>query len=674
MIPLDVLSSAALGGAAVILVSLAASALPRIRLSTRRALLVAGLAVAALAPAAAFAGNALGSGFLPAATPPPAAPAHRVADISAGETLAPPIAPSPWSPPAPSPTRTAPPPPARPAPARPVPWPALAAWTWLAGSVWALVSIGIGLGRCAALRRASRVSSDPRLAGLYVSDALSVPATIGLSRPVIVLPQRVARELSDEDLAAVRRHEASHVGRRDPLAGLVARIARALQWPNPFAHWAVRRLDVLCEEIADAEAVAGRPASAAGYASCLVRIAEGALASRIPAGAHGIVGGRRLLTRRVASILDPTTARDPRPSWRGRFAAAGLAVFSLALAACCCRAPVRAPCLPRTMALVPTSATRNLIRPGVGSGSLAFSPVAGPVDPATGAVAPTYTDPYLTVNVDPRWPGRIAVRFAAGTRVDPASLFVGGDPALGVDLSAAQILSFIPGTGNVPVEGHIDVEPDAIVFTPSRLPLANGQYTVAVFPRVRGLDGKPATPSPTFHSFTVGVADTAAPVVVVTDPMNGAYGIPAGLSGAGAPRVEGVRTDGGIGSPDLVVRFSEAIDPSSVTDATVRVEDLDAFVPGGREPPRVPSAPAFPRLRSSIEDPAARASRAFEVVWRADPAAGGFPFGTRIRVTIVGSDGGVQREAVRDLAGNALERSYAYVFTTVPPPDLRSGR
>ena len=39
----------------------------------------------------------------------------------------------------------------------------------------------------------------------------------------------------------------------------------------------------------------------------------------------------------------------------------------------------------------------------------------------------------------------------------------------------------------------------------------------------------------------------------------------------------------------------------------------------------------------------------------------------RIRVTVVGSDGGRNKAAITDRAGNPLERSYSFTFETVGP-------
>ena len=97
-------------------------------------------------------------------------------------------------------------------------------------------------------------------------------------------------------------------------------------------------------------------------------------------------------------------------------------------------------------------------------------------------------------------------------------MFIGGNPALGIDLSALQILQYVPGTGNIPLAPAVNgvvVQNDRIIFTPAVCPLANGQYSIGIFANLKSIEGDSVDKTPVFHSFTVGLADTIAPVVVV---------------------------------------------------------------------------------------------------------------------------------------------------------------
>ena len=314
----------------------------------------------------------------------------------------------------------------------------------------------------------------------------------------------------------------------------------------------------------------------------------------------------------------------------------------------------------------------------------AFSPAMSPIDFNTGQANPTYTDGFLTVSTDPAYPGQIVVFFQAGTAIDKNSVFIGGNPALGLDLTAFQVLHYIPGTGNVPLPySQVDVvnptsagEEARIVFTPALLPLADGQYSVGVFANMKSTQGDSVDKTPVFHSFTVGVADVIDPVVVVTTPNNNAQGVGAGVpppappSGAPSSSIADVRTAiFGPTSPDIVIRFSESIAAASVTPSTVGAVNASAFVPGGGAPPAIAPAPGFPKLKSQL-DQSSLPSNGFEVVWRADPAFGGLPFGSQVQVTVVGSDGGANASPIQDRSNNPLAVSYVFQFQTIAPPHL----
>ena len=80
---------------------------------------------------------------------------------------------------------------------------------------------------------------------------LTAPATAGWWHPVILLPDDW-RSWNDTDRRAVLAHELAHIHRRDYAAGLVARLALALEFYHPLVHWMARRLQLQQELAADA--------------------------------------------------------------------------------------------------------------------------------------------------------------------------------------------------------------------------------------------------------------------------------------------------------------------------------------------------------------------------------------------------------------------------------------
>jgi hypothetical protein len=125
----------------------------------------------------------------------------------------------------------------------------------------------------------------------------------------------------------------------------------------------------------------------------------------------------------------------------------------------------------------------------------------------------------------------------------------------------------------------------------------------------------------------------------------------------------------GAPSPDIVIRFNESIAASSVTADTIRVTDAGAFVLGGGAKPRIAPAPGLPKLKSTV-DGSVLPSTGFEVVWRPDPALGGFPSGTTIEVEVVGADSAQNGKAITDRAGKPLEQTFRFRFPTMNGPAL----
>ena len=107
--------------------------------------------------------------------------------------------------------------------------------------------------RIAARAQADGMSSIPRAAE---STLISVPVTMGVLRPVILLPTNW-REWDDAKLDAVIAHEVSHVARRDTLTQRISFLHCAIFWFSPLAWWLHRHLADLMEQASDEAALAG---------------------------------------------------------------------------------------------------------------------------------------------------------------------------------------------------------------------------------------------------------------------------------------------------------------------------------------------------------------------------------------------------------------------------------
>jgi beta-lactamase regulating signal transducer with metallopeptidase domain len=163
---------------------------------------------------------------------------------------------------------------------------ALAIYLAMAGLLLSRLFVGWIFGR--RLIRAAAVIRDPRASlslslrafpgnlkeapVLAESDAVTVPVTLGVARPVILLPLDWP-EWDGDKLNAVLAHELSHVGRGDALMQRVAKLHRAIFWFSPLAWWLDRELGRLAEEASD-EAALASGADRERYAEILVRFFE----------------------------------------------------------------------------------------------------------------------------------------------------------------------------------------------------------------------------------------------------------------------------------------------------------------------------------------------------------------------------------------------------------------
>src|ERR1700728_1200656 len=99
--------------------------------------------------------------------------------------------------------------------------------------------------------RGMGIKRSPRL---MESELLSVPVTVGVVHPAILLPAGW-RDWEDGELDAVIAHEMSHVGRRDALVDRLALLHRALFWFSALSWYLTRSLAELAEEASDEAAL-----------------------------------------------------------------------------------------------------------------------------------------------------------------------------------------------------------------------------------------------------------------------------------------------------------------------------------------------------------------------------------------------------------------------------------
>ena len=128
------------------------------------------------------------------------------------------------------------------------------------------------------------------------------PCSVGLFRPLILLPIGFLERFSSAHLEAVLTHETAHLARRDCAVALFQGSIGALFWPHPLVRLLNRRLERAREEICDNHVVEGIGRGA--YGRILLEVGEVLSGMRPSAGAVGMFGRDWKLEDRVRGLLD----------------------------------------------------------------------------------------------------------------------------------------------------------------------------------------------------------------------------------------------------------------------------------------------------------------------------------------------------------------------------------
>lgn len=165
-----------------------------------------------------------------------------------------------------------------------LPWAALVLGVYLLGVAVLFTRLLVGMWfsrrlECAAesiadrealrlLRFRSCIAGLAKGPALKESAMLTVPATVGVRRAVILLPNDWSA-WTEEQLDAILAHEISHVARHDALTQMLSLVHRAIFWFSPLSWWLDKQLTDLAEQASD-EAALAAGADRARYAETLV--------------------------------------------------------------------------------------------------------------------------------------------------------------------------------------------------------------------------------------------------------------------------------------------------------------------------------------------------------------------------------------------------------------------
>ncbi|WP_158261152.1 MULTISPECIES: M56 family metallopeptidase [Pirellulaceae] len=203
--------------------------------------------------------------------------------------------------------------------------------------IWTAGVIVLGFRLCVSylgtvwLRRAGLISVDSDLLVRYAdlasrlnvlqlppmafSRRISQAMTVGLLRPMVLLPAAWMTEISPEILEAVLSHELAHIRRQDLWINFLQRVAETIFFYHPVVWWISteirREREVCCDEMA-IEALGHR----LNYAKSLEQVASWQLDhSSGMLAAHYLGDGQRQLLGRVRQILGISTPQAGERSW-----------------------------------------------------------------------------------------------------------------------------------------------------------------------------------------------------------------------------------------------------------------------------------------------------------------------------------------------------------------------
>ncbi len=168
-----------------------------------------------------------------------------------------------------------------------------------------------------------------RMPRLTISDAVSGPIAAGLRLGTVVLPSRLASQLSACELSSIFVHEVAHIVRCDQILVLLQNFVSAIFWPHPLVSKLNRELAKASEEVCDNFVLATLPATA--YSRTLLSLAETFRRPQQLPGSVGFFSSHWKLEQRVAGLLDDRRGRRTMLRKRDQAFVFGIAMSLAAL-------------------------------------------------------------------------------------------------------------------------------------------------------------------------------------------------------------------------------------------------------------------------------------------------------------------------------------------------------
>ena len=196
-----------------------------------------------------------------------------------------------------------------------IPWTQVGLGALLIGVVARTLWLAVGMVRLLRLARQGAIVDAPEYSALQQQlgtcatimhvAGLSQPATFGIRRPIVLLPDALA-EAAASLRRAVVTHELFHVRRHDWLCVLGEELVRTALWFHPAILWLTSHIQLAREEIVD-ELTVQATGDRRTYVEALLAFADAPGLSPAPAFGH-----RRQLFHRILSVSKEKVMSRPR--------------------------------------------------------------------------------------------------------------------------------------------------------------------------------------------------------------------------------------------------------------------------------------------------------------------------------------------------------------------------
>lgn len=135
--------------------------------------------------------------------------------------------------------------------------------------------------------------------GIWVSELVASPVTVGFIKPVILVPAAVLSHLSPKQVEAILLHELAHIKRYDYLFNLIITFIQTILYYNPFVKALVKTVEAEREKSCD-ELVVRYEYNAYDYAAALLLLEK----QNIPLTSMALAAsGKNNLLNRIEEIV-----------------------------------------------------------------------------------------------------------------------------------------------------------------------------------------------------------------------------------------------------------------------------------------------------------------------------------------------------------------------------------